>query len=779
MGDGSERPPALRDRMPDALSELARGIEDAFRRAGTVPVQERAELPRIRAGLATGLMRLLVLAHAEARGLVSGGEVACVHADLTGLRRAGATLANATGAWARLRAACDGLRAARGGALFDPGAFPFLDAPVNDAFALGVLDRLLGADTDARADEEVEEIAGAYEALVGFDARVARGATVVVLPQHRGVDLDALLRVPEPERGAWLAESAGGGAGARMVETLARAGSVDALRAALARRGSPRWPDGVPAGALYVEPGEARRRAGAHYTPRALTRPLVEATLAPLFDRAGTDAAALLALRVCDPAMGTGAFIVEACRQIAARLAIADPSLDPRTARRLVAERCLHGVDADPLAVDLARAALWLLTEASDLRLDFADARLRCGDALVGAGSTELPSRTTAEAVARATNVAPFHWRDAFPEMWSDGRDGFDAFVGNPPWVAYAGRAAQPLQRGLFDFYVRHYPSFFGYRTLHGLFIERAASLLAPGGRLGLVVPTSVSDLGGYEPTRRAHDALCAVDADLPDFGNAFDGVFQPAMGLLSTRREAPEPAQDKSPAWRVARDDLDPVARALLSRLAALPPLPPACFGERGFQTNGDDARKLRAAAHPEPPFIVPIREGGDVRAFRALPPRLHLDPARLTGKLRAAEGWREVAVLIRQTARFPIAARADGVAFRNSILACFTVDPFSADALLAWLNAAPIRWLHFMRHRDARQGMPQVKIAHLRTIPRIPCEHIAAFARLGAAHGARNEGITPEEQRALDDAAASALALTSAERVRVATWAAENPAP
>jgi hypothetical protein len=358
-------------------------------------------------------------------------------------------------------------------------------------------------------------------------------------------------------------------------------------------------------------------------------------------------------------------------------------------------------------------------------------------------------------------------------------RRGFDAFIGNPPWVAYAGRAAQPLADELFDFYVRHYPSFFGYRTLHGLFVYRAASLLAPGGRLGLVVPTSISDLGGYEPTRRAHDALCTIDPELPDFGDAFDGVFQPSMGLVSTRRAAPAPPRGKSPPWRVARDDVDPATAALLARLAALPPLPAACFGERGFQTTGGDVKKLRAAARPEPPFVVPIREGGDLRAFRALPPRFHLDPTGLTGKLRPAEEWREVRVLVRQTARFPIAARADGVAFRNSILAGFAAEGFDADVLVAWLNAAPIRWLHYMRHRDARQGMPQVKIAHLRSIPRVPDQHLDRLRAIGARLGARNEGVTIEEQRALDDATADALDLNEAERAIVAAWAVRNPAP
>lgn len=774
----------LRERLPDALSELARGLDQADRRVGGTLLGPREAMdPRgTLRGLTTALMRLVVRAYVEARGLAPPGEtLADIHADLAQGRRDGAARGDARGAWSRARATLDALHAAHGGALFDPAAFSFLAAPIDDAIVLGALDPLF-ADGIVWAELHVETVVGAYEGLVGFDLRVARGDTLLVLPQHVGVDLEALLAVTGPERAARLAEIAGGAEGARRAQALARAGSIAALASAIGRRASPRGPGILPAGSLYVEPGLSRRRAGAHYTPRALTEQVVERALGPLVDQAGGDAARLLELRVCDPTMGTGGFLVEACRQIAARLVAADRSLDAGAARHLAATRCLHGVDADPLAVDLARAALWLTVGAREIRLDFADAHLRLGDALVGVGPAGGADRDTTEALAHALGLAPFHWPEAFPEVMGAPRLGFDAFVGNPPWVAYAGRAAQPLADALFDFYVSAHPSFFGYRTLHGLFIHRAASLLAPGGRLGLVVPTSVSDLGGYEPTRRAHDALCDVDDELPDFGDAFEGVFQPSMGLLSTRRAAPAVPPGCGAPWRVARDDIEPAAQVLLARLAALPPLPAACFGERGFQTNSDDVKKLRRAERPDPPFVVPIREGGDVRAFRALSPRIHLDPNGLTGRLRSVEVWREVRVLVRQTARFPIAAKADGVAFRNSILACFGADGYPAEVLLAYLNAAPIRWLHFMRHRDARQGIPQVKIGHLRSIPRLPADApgpLAALAGMGEALGRRNDGITSEEQRALDELVAGALGLTDAERALVAAWAAASPAP
>jgi hypothetical protein len=351
---------------------------------------------------------------------------------------------------------------------------------------------------------------------------------------------------------------------------------------------------------------------------------------------------------------------------------------------------------------------------------------------------------------------------------------GFDAIIGNPPWISYAGRAAQPLDDELFEFYKRSNAAFFGYRNLQGLFVHRAATLLRPGGRLGLVVPTSMSDLKGYEPSRRAHDAWCDVDAELPDFGDRFDDVFQPCMGLFSTRRREKAPAAGA--AWPLERRDMDDRAAALLARLDALPKLPSACFGERGFQTMHDDVRKLRAFADPALPGEVGLRIGSDVAPFLRRAPTFRCDPRVFGARFRPEEEWRAVSVLLRQTARYPMACLADGQPFRNSVLAGFATDALPAPLLAAYLNSSPVRWFHFMRHRDARQGMPQLKIAHLRALPSPAADPAirAALLDLGATLALRNDGIRPDEQRALDDLAADLLHLDASDRALVRAWAA-----
>jgi hypothetical protein len=104
---------------------------------------------------------------------------------------------------------------------------------------------------------------------------------------------------------------------------------------------------------------------------------------------------------VIDPAMGSGAFLVAAVHFLAeaygqARIAEgldADHLIDDeeRAAyRRVVVERCIYGVDKNPMAVELAKVSLWLATASADRPLSFLDAKLRCGDSLVGAFLDDL-----------------------------------------------------------------------------------------------------------------------------------------------------------------------------------------------------------------------------------------------------------------------------------------------------------------------------------------------------------------------------------------------------
>jgi hypothetical protein len=182
-----------------------------------------------------------------------------------------------------------------------------------------------------------------------------------------------------------------------------------------------------------------------------------------------------------------------------------------------------------------------------------------------------------------------------------------------------------------------------------------------------------------------------------------------------------------------------------------------------------------MREATAPEGRFSTPLRTGTEVEPFRSRPPRLFCDRSALSGRFRSDEDWQRVGLLIRQTARFPLAAWGDGLPFRNSILAGFGDDQHGEGLLLAWLNSSPIRWFHYHKQRDARQGMPQVKIAHLRDLPAPPpsARVTRDLADLGHQLGRRNGGVSRAEQCQLDELVSEALGLAPVDLGLVQEWA------
>jgi hypothetical protein len=159
-----------------------------------------------------------------------------------------------------------------------------------------------------------------------------------------------------------------------------------------------------------------RKSTGSFYTPRSITEFLVRRTLAPLVEH--KSAGHILRLRIVDPAMGSGAFLVAACRYLAdqceqARLrdgewSAADTREADRAAlRRQIAEGCLFGVDLNPTAVQLARLSLWLTTLAADRPLTFLDHHLAAGNSLLGARLEDLARPVPLRRHARAGVALP------------------------------------------------------------------------------------------------------------------------------------------------------------------------------------------------------------------------------------------------------------------------------------------------------------------------------------------------------------------------------------
>ena len=402
------------------------------------------------------MLLLVFLLYAEERDMLPQDETFLAAYSLAGLyerlREDAAlhpdTMDQRVGGYAQLlalfRMVHDGARAGamrlppRHGALFDPDRYRFLegrgaggtrqideriDPPlVPDGTIYRVLEKLIVLDGERISYRAlgVEHVGSVYETMMGFRLETAKGLTVAIRAAKKqgapaAVNLNRLLDQPPVDRAKWLQERTDRKLTDRLRRAAGDAGTMEALHAALDpvidRNATP---DLVSQGAMVLQPSEERRRSGSHYTPRELTEPIVRTALAPIFDCLRAEGGGplrpeqILDLKVCDPAMGSGAFLVEACRQLGDALVAAwqahdaMPEIPPDEneiifARRQVAQRCLYGVDRNPKAVDLAKLSLWLVTLAKDHPLTFLDHALRPGDALVGLSRRQLDA---------------FHWKD-------------------------------------------------------------------------------------------------------------------------------------------------------------------------------------------------------------------------------------------------------------------------------------------------------------------------------------------------------------------------------
>ena len=145
---------------------------------------------------------------------------------------------------------------------------------------------------------------------------------------------------------------------------------------------------------LETAAGHERKTTGSYYTPTSLVDCLLDSALDPVLDEVRTKPdpeQAILDLKVCDPACGSGHFLVAAARRIARRLASVrsgddEPSpRDVQKALRDVVGRCIYGVDLNPMAVELCKVSLWMEAIEPGLPLSFLDSHIHCGNAVLGA----------------------------------------------------------------------------------------------------------------------------------------------------------------------------------------------------------------------------------------------------------------------------------------------------------------------------------------------------------------------------------------------------------
>jgi len=314
---------------------------------------------------------------------------------------------------------------------------------------------------------DIEQIGHVYEGLLDHTAKKAGGPVLGLTgtrehePEIPLATLEAKLAAGKDKLIEFLTEETGRSAKAitkdlDAADSLLGEGSANSPRllaacdndaallarvrpfAALIRADDIGYPIVVNTGSFFVTQGQDRSDTGTEYTPRSLTEPVVQHTLDPLVFNGPADGSPreqwvlrssreILALKVCDMACGSGAFLVQAARYLSERLVESweaieaanpgkvivtpegdlskgDPGERPlpkgreerlAVALRVIAQRCLFGVDLNPLACEMAKLSLWLLTVAKDKPFTFLDHAVRCGDSLLGLHDIEQVKRFT------------------------------------------------------------------------------------------------------------------------------------------------------------------------------------------------------------------------------------------------------------------------------------------------------------------------------------------------------------------------------------------------
>lgn len=646
----------LSEQVLEALWILVRGFDEAEDKSKLSGKSILRDLPdknpnHLYGGFLTILLRLVFLLYVEDEELMPQDSVYVQNYSVSGLAaklradriKYQSGMEGRYGAWSSLlslfRLVYDGggpfesYLPARHGELFDPDAYSFLEGRLeNSSFKDGkleslplvsddvierVLNKLLILDGQILSYRslDVEQIGSVYEGIMGFTIEKTIGPSVGILykPPRQKIPLTFVINVDElfaqkgNHREKWIKDLAGVDLqfSTKIRKELKEVKSIDELCSALDNRLSPYTKRGLNSGKLILQPTRERRRSGSHYTPRTLTEPVVLETFRPwleLHNYAPT-AKEILNFKVCDPAMGSGAFLVASCRLLANYLVKAweingfpsefDETYDKDIyARRLISQRCLYGVDKNPFAVNLAKLSLWLITLSKELPFTFVDHALKCGDSLVGFSIKEIllatkevqlglisgdHALTNRLSLQRQENFAfdsrddseydskkeildkqiketdemritgnlmvaaffdgknpkerceiqkrylgilndsnkninfkkdlnqilqklkfgdkgltPFHWDLEFPEVFDKSRNGFDFFVGNPP---FAGKVtiAESYPKGIQDWFKFMHEGSHGNSDIVGHFYRRCFFLLKNQGIMGLIATNTIS----------------------------------------------------------------------------------------------------------------------------------------------------------------------------------------------------------------------------------------------------------------------------------------------
>lgn len=288
----------------------------------------------------------------------------------------------------------------------------------------------------------------------------------------------------------------------------------------------------------------------------------------------------LTALRIIDPACGSGVFLIMAFDWLKAELVrvnaklaeleglgMAGSLLDPDSE---ILTHNLFGVDVNSESVEIAKLSLWIKTARRGKVLDSLDANIRVGDSLIEDSSFAYRSHG-------------FEWKTAFPDIFAAG--GFDVVLGNPPYVR------QELLKDSKPYLQRRFEVYHGVADLYAYFFERGIKLLKPGGRLGYISSATFFKIASGAALRDFLRQQAAIETVI-DFGDhqVFEGVT--TYPAILTMRAGEPPERHALRFWKISKMPEDSFADAFEDAATAFPQ---AELGNRYWELEGSPLRALR----------------------------------------------------------------------------------------------------------------------------------------------------------------------------------------
>ena len=298
-------------------------------------------------------------------------------------------------------------------------------------------------------------------------------------------------------------------------------------------------------GADFDKQKSKRKKDGVFYTPKYITKYIVEntvgklceekktelgfkeeeyfkgrknrqkATITKLVDILDTYRDWLLQLTICDPACGSGAFLNQALNFLIAEHQYIDElktkvlggGLQFPDIENTILENNIYGVDLNEESVEIAKLSLWLRTAQPRRKLNDLSSNIKCGNSLI-------------DSKAVAGDKA-FNWQEQFPKVFEKG--GFDVIIGNPPYVFGGGLGISKEEK---IFYKKEYNSGSGKINLFTLFVEKGIDILRVNRSISYIIPNTFLRVTSYDNIRR----YLLDNTHLTDLVDLGAGVFEDAV---------------------------------------------------------------------------------------------------------------------------------------------------------------------------------------------------------------------------------------------------------